>query len=312
MDKQKLLSLARAVLEQPTAPFHEDAVAAEILRQLASCPHVQIERDAFGNIVARYQRGTAEARYAFAAHMDHPGWVGGEFLGGVPAEYLREPQTQDFGEFAMWDLRACEVRDEQIHARACDDLIGCVTILALFRELEATSFEGACVGLFTRAEEVGFVGAIQLAQSGLLPKSLTIISLETSSERPPARMGGGPIIRVGDRTSIFDSAATAALVAAAQRAHLTVQRCLMSGGTCEATAYQLYGYTSAGLCLALGHYHNCGPDHQIAAEFISIDDFAGLVQLCVAITRDPSPPGAAEIALREKLAANLQKYARYC
>ena len=37
-----------------------------------------------------------------------------------------------------------------------------------------------------------------------------------------------------------------------------MQRCLMSGGTCEATAYQLYGYETGGLCIALGNYHNRG------------------------------------------------------
>ena len=42
----------------------------------------------------------------------------------------------------------------------------------------------------------------------------------------------------------------------------------MSGGTCEATAYQLYGYRTAALCVALGNYHNCGPDLTIAPEFV--------------------------------------------
>ena len=46
----------------------------------------------------------------------------------------------------------------------------------------------------------------------------------------------------------------------------------MSGGTCEATAYQLYGYRTAALCVALGNYHNCGPNHQIAPEYVSVDD----------------------------------------
>ena len=41
----------------------------------------------------------------------------------------------------------------------------------------------------------------------------------------------------------------------------------MSGGTCEATAYQEFGFQTAAVCVALGNYHNCGPRNRIAAEF---------------------------------------------
>jgi putative aminopeptidase FrvX len=59
-------------------------------------------------------------------------------------------------------------------------------------------------GVFTRAEEVGFIGAIQLAKSKQLLQDVTVVSLETSAELPPAKIGAGPIVRVGDRTSVFD------------------------------------------------------------------------------------------------------------
>ena len=307
-----LLEIARSILAQPTAPFHEDAVRAEILMQLAQCPHVTAEMDDFGNVIACYRRGAGEGRYAFAAHMDHPGYVGGEFLGGVPAEYReKNPPVRDFGAFAMWDLPAFELRDGRIFSRACDDLIGCAAIVALFHELERVGAEACVHGLFTRAEEVGFVGAIHLAQSGRVPKTLTIVSLETSSEKGgPAQMGAGVIVRVGDRTSIFDDAATASLMVAAKRAEIAVQRCLMSGGTCEATAYQLYGYRSAGLCVALGNYHNCGPDMQIASEFVSAEDVAGMVRLMVAATTSP-PAADPHAALRARLEATAASYARF-
>src|SRR5215210_1516320 len=131
MEKRKLLSITRAILEQPTAPFHEEAVAAEVLRQLAKCPHVKVRRDKFGNLIASYRRGKhAKPRYAFAAHMDHPGWVGSEFLGGVPKELLPTGKRKSFGEFAMWDFPACDLRrDGRLYSRACDDLIGCAVIV---------------------------------------------------------------------------------------------------------------------------------------------------------------------------------------
>ena len=213
METDSLLALIRSVLAQPTAPFHEDAVRGEILMQLAQCPHVRVAQDVFGNVVAQYQRGTAVPRYAFAAHMDHPGFVGEEFLGGVPKEYLaKKAPTRDFGAFAMWDLPACEVRDGRIHSRACDDLINCAAILALFQELETAQAEASVMGLFSRAEEVGFIGAIHLAKSGEVAHGVTIVSLECSSERSPGagKMGEGVIIRVGDKTSIFNDSATRA------------------------------------------------------------------------------------------------------
>ncbi len=307
-----LLDLARAILAQPTAPFHEDAVRAEILMQLAQCPHVTAEVDDFGNVLACYCCGEGAARYAFAAHMDHPAYVGGEFLGGVPVEYReKNPPVRDFGAFAMWDLPAFELRDGRIFSRACDDLIGCAAIVALFHELELAGAEVCVHGLFTRAEEVGFVGAIRLALSGRVPKTLTIVSLETSSEKGgPAQMGAGVIVRVGDRTSIFDDAATAALMDAAKRAEIPVQRCLMSGGTCEATAYQLYGYRSAGLCVALGNYHNCGPDTQIASEFVSAADVEGMVRLMVAATTT-APTADPHAMLRLRLEAGVASYAHF-
>ncbi len=309
MEIPHLLDVVRSILAQPTAPFHEDAVRAEITLQLAQCPHVTAEFDDFGNIVARYSRGSAPARYAFAAHMDHPAYVGGEFLGGVPREYLEtKAPTRDFGAFSMWDLPASRFEHDRIYSRACDDLIGCAAIVAMFQELERTAAETTCYGLFTRAEEVGFVGAIQLARSGRLSRELTIVSLETSSELGgPARMGVGVIVRVGDRTSIFDSAATATLTQLAAAGEIPHQRCLMSGGTCEATAYQLYGYRSAGLCVALGNYHNCGPDTTIAAEFVSIADVAALTRLCIAAARAGEMPDA-DTTLRTKLEAGMERY----
>ena len=164
----------------------------------------------------------------------------------------------------MWDLPPFEIRDGQIHSRACDDLIGCAEIICVFRELEERGANAHCVGLFTRAEEVGFVGAIKLAKAEILPRSLTILSLETSTPRGTAEIGKGPIVRVGDKASIFDGPATARLLAAAAAEKIPVQRCLLDGGTCEATAYQLYGYTCAAASVALGNYHNVTPEGTIA------------------------------------------------
>jgi endoglucanase len=306
MERDELLSVVRALMEQPTAPFHEEAVRDAIVAQLRGCAHVKIEHDAYGNMIARYRRGTrARPGWAFAAHMDHPGWVRAEngdwrFLGSVAERFLVNPRRREFGDFAMWNLPAFELKDDQIHSRACDDLLGCAEIICLFRELEAANADVHCLGLFTRAEEVGFWGAIQLARAGTLPKNLTVFSLETSTPRGGAEIGRGPIVRVGDRLSIFDSGETARLMSVAAANEIPVQRCLLDGGACEASAYQLYGYRSVAASIGLGNYHNCAPDGTIQCEYVSVEDYANMVRLCLAVVVEPAKSDPIK-ALRDSL-----------
>ena len=311
IDTAAFSEIARGILKQPTAPFHEDAVRAEIVRQLSGCKSVHLKEDRFGNLIARFQRGNKQPTLAFAAHMDHPGYVGKEFLGGVPKSYLkRKPPTVTFRGFRMWDLPAYELKNDRIYSRACDDLIGCACIVAMLKELDRSKRAGAAYGLFTRAEEVGFVGAMQLAKSGKIPKSVTIVSLETSSVKGgPVEFGAGPIIRVGDRTSIFDASATALLQDAAKASEIKCQRALMQGGTCEATAYALYGYRAAALCVALGNYHNCGPRDTIAPEFVSFTDAVGMSDLCVAATLSKQTDPLKDLRLR--LEKRMREYRRF-
>ena len=57
---------------------------------------------------------------------------------------------------------------------------------------------------------------------------------------------------------------------------------LMSGGTCEATAYQEFGFQTAAVCVALGNYHNCAARNRIQAEYVNISDVCGMVDLLAA------------------------------
>lgn len=192
--------------------------------------------------------------------------------------------------FAVWELEDFAIRRDQIHGRSCDDLIGVAAILGALIELKKAKAKVNVIGVISRAEEIGFHGALIVAGSRQLPKNSLVISLETSRELPPVHMGQGVIIRVGDRTSIFDPAGTRYLAEvaeglAARRKSFHFQRALMSGGTCEATVYQEFGFQTAAVCIALGNYHNCTEGGQIAAEFVSIADACGMVDLLVETTR---------------------------
>jgi hypothetical protein len=60
------------------------------------------------------------------------------------------------------------------------------------------------------------------------------------------------------------------------------------GGTCEATAYQEFGYQTTAVCITLGNYRNCGEAHRIKAEFVSVSDACCMVDLLVAAAKQMS------------------------
>jgi endoglucanase len=130
-----------------------------------------------------------------------------------------------------------------------------------------------------------------------------LLSIETSRELPTARIGDGPIVRIGDRATVFDQDLSNRICHAAEQAGVRHQRKLMDGGGCEATAFGIYGYQATGLCLALGNWHNRGNLAEVEAgdasaavpmlEEISLDDFHGLVELLLVAARavDDAVPG---------------------
>jgi len=264
-------------------------------------------------------------------------------LGGVVTEKLDEP-TSPFtnwlvdldgsadavavGDVGTWDLPAGEVSDGRLHTNACDDLAAVAAALAMMDELGRQNREGEAIQdvrlLFTLAEEVGFIGAIAACREGTIPEGARLIALENSRSFPDSPIGGGPIVRVGDRMSVFSPALTAAVarraqdVAGGDASVLAIQkesdlpgwrwqRKLMAGGACEASVFCTYGHEATCLCLPLGNYHNMGDLAAVQAgtntepatirrECISISDFAGLVDLLVACGRDLPATGP----MREK------------
>ena len=168
--------------------------------------------------------------------------------------------------------------------------------------------------LFTRGEEVGFAGALAAARLETIPKKCCVIAVETSSELPSARIGDGPILRVGDKASVFHPAVTAhgqavANDLAARDKRFVYQRKLMDGGTCESSAYCQYGYEATGLCVALGNYHNMDlKRRRLAPEYVDLHDVANLIKGFVAWARGRVAYTGADTALRKRLVALDQQY----
>lgn len=199
---------------------------------------------------------------------------------------LQEPQTVSLPCSVVFDLVDFQLDGEYLRMRSLDDLAGCASILAALAVLSRQPVPGDVYGVFTRAEEVGLVGARVMGEARTLPEHTLVVSLESSRTLPGAEIGGGPVIRVGDAGFTFNADAESALIKAretlqARPEGFKVQRQLMSGGTCEASAFALYGYRTTGIAFPLGNYHNGAPEDKIEAEYIHQDDFFGGIELIV-------------------------------
>lgn len=205
--------------------------------------------------------------------------------------------------------------------KAADDLAGIASLLAALR------LSGAPKGvalLISRAEESGFHGSLHvLTKKWLDPKRTIMISVETSAFRPGATLGAGPVVRLGDKASVFDPAVTAwiqntadAITKGGRRGDPRLpqfQRQVMDGGTCEATAFTYYGFRAGGLSIPLKNYHNQIPgSNRPGPEEVSINDVIGLVELMISLIRS-APRGAEKLGQiafehrRKLIEANFKK-----
>lgn len=226
-----------------------------------------------------------------------------------------------FGGFAfrapVWRQR------DRLYCPAADDLVGVFAIMETARRLwRVPRARPPFLGLLTRAEEVGFVGAVAHLELGWLYRAtrpLMVVSLEASRTLPGAEVGQGPVVRLGDRRTVFQPDGLKVLSDAARRVlpgrH---QRRVMDGGACEATAATAWGLPAIGISVPLGNYHNQGfeggPDcpvpHGPAPEFVSTHDVAGLLRLCLGLMRADLPWRDPWLDLRARLRRNLRRQRR--
>src|SRR5262245_24588762 len=199
MKRAELKQLTERLLSIPTAPYHEFLVH-QAVRAVCVSNGLECNEDEFGNLFVRLRTNPRLRPMVLAAHMDHPGfeilkrggsksWIA-RFLGGVPDSHFRkglqvrlhpgnrlarvgqrlndqksflviEDRHNDADpEFAVWDIEGFEARGNLVYSRACDDLIGVVSVLATLIDLRRSGSFVHVIGVLTRAEEVGFHGAL--------------------------------------------------------------------------------------------------------------------------------------------------------
>lgn len=211
---------------------------------------------------------------------------------------------------------------ELYYTKAADDLVGSFAMLALCLERAESrnANSGPFMAIFSRAEEVGFVGLVGHLELGWLSEAMRpilFVSLETSRTLPGAEIGKGPVVRLGDRRTVFHPHGTKILSDLAEKVlkgkH---QRRIMDGGTCEATAAIAYGYPAIGISVPLGNYHNQnfqgGPDARVsggpAPEFVHEKDVMGMILLCQALLDARLDRGSPWQGVLEGFRKDLKRY----
>jgi len=189
------------------------------------------------------------------------------------------------GQWAVLDLPAFAARGDELHLRAADDLALCAVIALTLDGLRDERGPFDVRAVFTRAEETGLYGARLVAEDGLLPRDAIVISLEASRALPHARAGAGVVVRPGDVYNTFSNDGERFLRVARERlseANIPTQRALLTGGTCESSAFVRLGFTTTAIALPNVNYHNQSDESaHFVPEIVRLSDLRGAVALLI-------------------------------
>jgi putative aminopeptidase FrvX len=275
----------------PVFTAHMDHPGFEVVSTKGRKAHVVL----WGKVEPEYFSGAKVIAYSNSGA--HGGKVGsvvrGKKFEGRPLFSMTSKEPLTKGDYGHFDLPAVRMQGGKIYTRAADNLMGVAAILDMFTRMK--SARTRAVGLFTRGEEVGFLGAFGAIESGLIPKDASLIVLECSSaSHAKVAIGDGPVIRVGDWQSSYDPGVdrwihdVALSLAKKNKKGFQFQRELLKGGRCEACVYVAEGYRTGGIALPLGNYHNQGLKGP-APEYVSIDDYENMVKLMGELVKSNLP-----------------------
>ena len=196
---------------------------------------------------------------------------------------IRAERDLKAGQWAVLDLPAFEARGDELHLRAADDLALCAVIALTLIGLTQESGAHDVRAVFTRAEETGLYGARLVAEDGLLPRDAVVVSLEASRALATARPGAGVVVRPGDVYNTFSNDGERFLRVGRERlseANIPTQRALLTGGTCESSAFVRLGWTTTAIALPNVNYHNQGDESdRFVPEVVRLSDLRGAVAL---------------------------------
>jgi putative aminopeptidase FrvX len=189
------------------------------------------------------------------------------------------------GQFAVMDLPPFVVSGDELQLRAADDLALCAVIVLVLAALRDDPRPHDVRAIFTRGEETGLYGARLVAEDGLLPPDVVVVSLEASRALAHAAPGRGVVVRAGDVYNTFDNDSERYLRVAREHlaaAGVATQRALLTGGTCESSVFVRMGWSATGIAVPNVNYHNQGEQpHGFTPEIVRLSDLRSAVALLV-------------------------------
>ena len=105
--QKKILEIAEAVLNCPTAPYREQ-ILRKYIKAFCKERAIAVRQDEMGNLITTYGTQYGKEVLAFEAHMDHPGFIVEEdsknkkasavFYGGVEKDYFKNAKVRVFSD----------------------------------------------------------------------------------------------------------------------------------------------------------------------------------------------------------------------
>jgi len=189
------------------------------------------------------------------------------------------------GQWAVMDLVPFAVTGDELHLRAADDLALCAVVVLVLAALRDDPRPHDVHAVFTRGEETGLFGARLVAEDGLLPRDVIVVSLEASRALTHAAPGRGVVVRAGDVYNTFDNDAERFLRVAREEltaAGVATQRALLTGGTCESSAFVRLGWSATAIAVPNVNYHNQSENSKaFTPEIVRLSDLRSAVALLV-------------------------------
>src|SRR5688572_22027256 len=185
------------------------------------------------------------------------------------------------GQWAVMDLSPFVVSGDELQLRAADDLALCAVVILALAGLRNDPRPHDVHAVFTRGEETGLYGARLVAEDGLLPKDVVVVSLEASRALAHAAPGRGVVVRAGDVYNTFDNDAERFLRVAREEL-AAAGGAMPTGGTCESSVCVRMGWSATGIAVPNVNYHNQG-EHggAFTPEIVRLSDLRSAVALLI-------------------------------